>query len=209
MIVKDIEKKFVFFKKNYRKTIKTCKKLLTNDNFYNIIEAIKNKEGSKMETKTKIIQTSKVCYKATKVLYYVSYAACLIFLLLAVVLSCTNAIKGYSQAETACLFGTLAAYSFICSGLLWNIAGVFKSIREKAPFCNGVSAYLKKSAVFVLLLSVVPAIVGSTVLRIAEPSTQWVFPISFGGIISGFVTFMLGMFFEYGAELQAKDDETL
>ena len=68
---------------------------------------------------------------------------------------------------------------------------------------------LKKSAIFVVLISVVPALVGSTVLRIIYPTTELTFPISLGGVISGIVMFMFGLFFKYGKELQKNDDETL
>ena len=162
-----------------------------------------------METKNKIIKAAKVCYKTSKILYYVSFVVCLLFIVLAILLSSTKGLKGFSATETVCLFGTLALYSFICIGLLWNVVGIFKSVEKKAPFSDGVSKYLKKSAVFILMLAVVPAIIGSTILRIAQPSTQLVFPISVGGIIAGLVMLMLGMFFNYGAELQTKDDETL
>ena len=163
-----------------------------------------------METKNKIIKTAKVCYKVTKVLYFVSCAACLVFIALAIALSCTNAIKEFSVAETASIFGTLALYAFMCIGLLWNVESLFKSVeQEKAPFGKKISHYLKKSAIFVVLISVVPALVGSTVLHIIYPTTELTFPISLGGVISGIVMFMFGLFFKYGKELQKNDDETL
>ena len=97
-----------------------------------------------METKNKIIRTAKVCYKVTKVLYFVSCAACLIFIALAIALSCTNAIKEFSVAETASIFGTLALYAFMCIGLLWNVESLFKSVeQEKAPFGEKIKFFLK------------------------------------------------------------------
>lgn len=163
-----------------------------------------------METKKQIIKTAKVCYIVTKVLYALSCVACLVFIALAIALSCTNAIKSFTVAETAIIFSTLALYAFMCIGLLWNVESIFKSVGdEQAPFGDRVSHYLKKIAIFVILLSVVPALVGSILLRTICPSTEFVFPIEFGGIVAGIVLFLIGMFFNYGKELQKNEDETL
>ena len=95
-------------------------------------------------------------------------------------------------------------------GLLWNVASIFKNVeQEKAPFSEKVSYYLKRSSIFVVLISVIPALIGSTVLRIICPTTDLTFPISLSGIISGITIFMIGMFFNYGKELQKNEDETL
>ena len=163
-----------------------------------------------MKTKNKIIKTARICHKITKGLYYASCVLCLTFIVLAIALSCTKAIKTFTVEETACLFGTLALYSFMSIGLLWNVASIFKNIeQEKAPFSEKVSYYLKRSSIFVVLISVIPALIGSTVLRIICPTTDLTFPISLGGIISGITIFMIDMFFNYGKELQKNEDETL
>lgn len=163
-----------------------------------------------METKNKIIKTAKVCYIISKVLNILSCVACLAFIALAIALSCTNAISTLTVAETAILFSTFALYAFMCIGLLWNVESLFKSIVEnKAPFGESVSRYLKKIGIFVLLLAVIPALVGSILIRVICPSTEIVFPISFSGIVAGVVMFIFGMFFKYGKELQKNDDETL
>lgn len=163
-----------------------------------------------METKNKILKTAKVCYIVSKVLYVLSFAVCTIFIALAIALSLTHAIESLSVAETAILFSTFALYSFMSIGLLWNVEGIFKSIGDaQSPFGERISHYLKKIAVFTILLSTVPALVGSTVMRAVCPETELVFPVSFGGIIAGIVLLLLGMFFKYGKELQKNDDETL
>lgn len=142
--------------------------------------------------------------------YILSFVACTAFIVLAIALSCTHAIKSLSVAETAVLFSTLALYAFMCIGLLWNVEGIFKSVGEtQAPFSDRVSHYLNKIAVFIILLAVVPALVGSVIIRAVCPSTEIVFPISFGGIVAGIVLLLLVMFFKYGKELQKNDDETL
>ena len=163
-----------------------------------------------METKNKIVKTAKVCTIISKVLYLLSMVACLTFIALAIVLPNTNAISALSTGETAVIFATLALYAFICIGLLWNIEGIFKTVAvEQSPFAERVGHYLKKVAVFVIVLSVVPALVGSTILKIIYPETAIVFPIELSGIIVGVVLFFIGMFISYGNELQKRDDETL
>lgn len=163
-----------------------------------------------METKKKIIKTAKVCYSVSKTLYILSCVACTVFIVLAIALSCTHAIKTLTVAETAILFSTLALYAFMCIGLLWNVEGLFKSIKDaNAPFGDRVSHYLKKIAIFVILVAVVPALVGSILIRIVCPETEIVFPVSFSGIVAGLVMFIFGLFFKYGKELQKNDDETL
>ncbi|MCH5164812.1 MAG: DUF2975 domain-containing protein [Clostridiales bacterium] len=163
-----------------------------------------------METKNKIVKTAKVCYIVSKVIYCLSFAACLTFIVLAIALPLSNAVKSFTKAETATIFSTLALYAFMCIGLLWNVEGLFKSVvQNQTPFSEAVNHYLKKIAIFILLVSLIPAIVGSTVLRIACPETELTFPVAMGGVVGGIVLFLIGMFFKYGNELQKQDDETL
>ena len=163
-----------------------------------------------METKNKIIKISKACHITAKVLYIFAFVVCLAFVALAIALPVTGVIDEYTKAEVAVLFSTLAVYAFICIGLLWNIECLFKSIvKEGTPFCKSVSHYLKKTAIFVLILAIVPALIGTTVLRIACPETELVFPVSVSGIVVGAVLLVLGIIFKYGNELQNRDDETL
>ena len=163
-----------------------------------------------MDTKKKIVKAAKVCGIISKVLYLLSFAVCLTFIVLAIALPLTNAIDAYTTAETTMIFTTLALYTFVLIGLLWNVEGIFKTIvKEHSPFHERVSHYLKKVAIYVIVLSTVPALIGSIVLRIAYPQTELTFPIDFGGIIAGVVLFLIGLFFRYGKELQKRDDETL
>ena len=163
-----------------------------------------------MDIKSKIIKTAKVCHIISKVLYITAFVVCLAFVALAIALPLSDAIDTLTNAETATIFSTLALYAFICIGLLWNVEGIFKVIAaEQSPFTEGVSHYLKKTAVFVLILSIVPAIVGSILVKAICPATELTFPIEVGGIIAGAVLFLIGWFSKYGNELQKKDDETL
>ena len=163
-----------------------------------------------MDTKNKIMKLAKVCYVIAKVLYIIAFVVCLAFIALAIALPLTNAISSLTTAETAIVFATLALYAFVCIGLLWNVEGLFKSIAKgQSPFNQAVNHYLKKIAVFVLIMAIVPALLGTALLRIIEPATEIVFPVSVSGIISGIVLFVIGVCFQYGIELQKKDDETL
>ena len=163
-----------------------------------------------METKNTLIKTAKVCQIIAKVLYFVAFAACLVFVVLAIALPLTNAISVITNAETAMIFSTMALSAFICVGLLWNVEGIFKSIvAENSPFSERVSHYLKKVAIYVIVLSTVPALLGTTILRIIYPATEITFPIELGGIIAGVVLLLVGIFFNYGKELQKSNDETL
>ena len=163
-----------------------------------------------MELKEKIVKTAKVCHIITKVLYLLSFAVTLTFIVLAIVLPNTDAISSMTHAETAVMFSTLALYAFILIGLLWNVEGIFKTIgNEQSPFTEGVSHYLKKIAVFVLILSIIPAIVGTALIKSICPGSEINFPVEVCGIVAGAVLFLIGLLSKYGTELQKKDDETL
>lgn len=163
-----------------------------------------------METKNKIIKMAQISYIVTKVLYYLTCISCLVFIVLAIVLPTAKIVDTFSTSETAVLFGTLAFSSFMLMGLLWNVESLFKSVTKgNAPFGERVSHYLQKCAIFTVLFSLLPAIVGTTIIHIVCPTSELVFPISFSGVIIGVVVFMFGLFFKYGKELQQNDDETL
>ena len=163
-----------------------------------------------METKNKLVKTAKVCEVISKVLYLLAMVATVTFIVLAIALPLTDAISAITNGETAVIFATLALSAFIYIGLFWNIQGVFKTIvAEGTPFTDRAGHYLKKIAIYVIVLSVAPALIGSTVLRIVYPETEIVFPIDLGGIAVGAVVLFLGVYFNHGKELQKRDDETL
>ena len=58
-------------------------------------------------------KTAKVCSSITKVLYLLSFAICLTFVILAIVLPITGAISTLATAETATIFATLTVYAFV------------------------------------------------------------------------------------------------
>lgn len=158
-----------------------------------------------METKNKIMKIGKTCGIISKVLYCLACVSCLTFIALAIALSCTNAIKELSVGETAIVFSTLALYSFVCIGLLWNVEHIFTSmLKNQTPFCEKVIHYLKKTGVFVILIATIPAIIGNILLHSIIPETELNFSVELGGIIAGIVLILLCLFFEYGKELENK-----
>ena len=163
-----------------------------------------------METKNKILKTAKIGKICAQVLYITSIVACLVFTVLAIVLPLTNAIKSIKPAEAAIVFAVLAVYAFFMFGLLWNVQQFFASIQTSGSVFNAqASKYLKKTAIFTMVLSVVPAIIGSTLMHLCVPGSEFVFRIEIVGIVTGAVLLLVGLFFQYGQELQKKDDETL
>ena len=156
-----------------------------------------------MSVKSKIVKIAKVCHIVAKVLYCIAFAVCLILIALAIALPLTNTTGELTAVETAIMFGTLALYSFMCVGIMWNVEGLFKYIaKEQPPFNDKVCHYLKKIAIFILILSVVPALLGSILLKALCPETELTFPIELGGIVAGVVLLLVSLFFEYGNELQ-------
>lgn len=154
-----------------------------------------------METENKLKKFAKTGYTVTKALYFAACALCLIFIVLAIALSCTDAIKTLTKKETAILFATLAFYSFMSIGLLWNIQEIFNTVRrEGTPFCERVLHYLKKTAIFFILVSTVPAIVGTALLRIICPATEIVFPIELFGALAGIGLLIAVPFLKCGIE---------
>ena len=163
-----------------------------------------------MDTKNKIIQTAKVGRIVSQVLYILSIVACLVFTVLAIVLPLTDAIKAIEPAESAIIFAMLAVYAFFTFGLLWNVQQFFASIEKGQSIFNArAGKYLKKTAIFTLVLAVVPAIIGSTLINAIVPDSEFVFRVEVAGIITGALLLLVGLFFEYACELQKKDDETL
>lgn len=163
-----------------------------------------------METKNKIIKVAKVGKICAQVLYLLSIVACLTFAVLAIALSCTHAIKSITPAETAIIFAVLALYAFFLFGLLWNVQQFFASIQNAQSVFNEQSGkYLKKSAIFTMVVSCIPAIIGSALMHGIVPDSEFVFRIEIVGIITGALLILVGLFFQYGKELQKRDDETL
>ena len=163
-----------------------------------------------MDTKNKIIKTAAVGKICAQVLYILSIVAFVVFTVLAIVLPCTDAIKAITPAESAIIFAVLAVYAFFAFGLLWNVQQFFASIQKaKSVFNQQSGKYLKKTAIFTLVMAVVPALIGSILMHALVPDSEFVFRIEIVGIITGAVFILVGMFFQYACELQKRDDETL
>lgn len=163
-----------------------------------------------MDSKNKIIKTAKIGKICAQVLYILSIVAFLTFTVLAIVLPCTHAIKAVEPAEIAIVFAVLTLYAFFMFGLLWNVQNFFASIQTAQSVFNAQSSkYLKKTAIFTMVLSLVPALIGSALMHLFVPASEFVFRIEIVGIITGAVLLLVGLFFQYGQELQKRDDETL
>ena len=163
-----------------------------------------------MDTKNKIITTAKVGRITAQVLYILSIVACVTFTVLAIVLPLTDAIKAIEPSEAAIIFATLAVDAFFTFGLLWNVQQFFGSIEtSKTVFNAKAGRYLKKTAIFTIMVSVIPALLGSILINAIVPDSEFVFRIEVAGIITGVVLLLVGLFFGYACELQKKDDETL
>ena len=162
------------------------------------------------KVKEKIIKLSKGLYITTKVLYIISITLFFVFAIEAIVFPLTGVVKGYEPGEVAIAFSILALYSFIAVGLLWNVSQLFKVIyTEKTPFSLNVNKYLKKSAGYILGISIIPGFLGSILNHALFPNSVFSYHIELTGILAGLVLYFIGLFFNYGYELKKKDDETL
>lgn len=163
-----------------------------------------------MDNKEKLIKTSKICKLIAKVLNVASLCALLTFTVLAIVLPLTISISGYEKGEIAIIFSMLAVHALFLSGILWNVEKIFYYVEKKeTPFSNFVNKYLKKTAIFTIISSIVPSILGATLLKIFTPNSAISCQIQLVGVVMGVVLFVLGQIFAYGCDLQKKDDETL
>lgn len=163
-----------------------------------------------MNNKTKLIKTAKVCGIVAKIAYLISSVACVVFLVLAIVFPLVDVWKSVTRTETAIIFSVFAVYAFVMVGLLWNVEKLFDTMKKlETPFSATINRYLKKIAVFTLILSCVPALLGSTLLHALAPNSVFEFRIELVGVLMSIVLFLLGQVFAYGKELQQKDDETL
>lgn len=170
----------------------------------------KNAENKQMSQKDKMLKGASVCYIITKILYIIACVATTLSIVLAIVLPLTNSIKGMSQAEVAILFSIIGLYCFMLIGLLWNVKEVFRHIYiEKTPFCERVSHYLKKAGWFTIVTSIVPALIGSILIKCIVGETELRCDFQFVGLIVGIITLLLVRVFNYGINLQKQDDETL
>lgn len=167
-------------------------------------------KGSNTGSKEKIINISKTCMVVSKVLYVLNCMATLAFLVLAIVLPTTKAIKSITPSECAIVFSVVTLYSFFLIDFLWNTTKFFESIyKEQSVFHCKITKYLKRIALSSLILSIIPALIGSILIHAIAPASEFVFRFEIVGIMTGIVLFFIALFFEHGATLQKQEDETL
>lgn len=168
------------------------------------------KEINKAEVKDKIIKISKTCKVVSKVLYVLDCIATFAFLVLAIVLPLTKAIKTITPAECAIMFSVLTLYAFFMIDFLWNTTKFFDTIcLQQSVFNLKVTKCIKRIAISSLILSTVPAIIGSILIHAIVPKSELVFRLEIVGIMAAIVMLFISLFFKHGAELQKQDDETL
>lgn len=167
-------------------------------------------ENNKTMSKNKILKISKICKTISKSLYIIDCILTFTFLVLAIVLPLTNAIKSIKPAECAITFTVLTLYAFFMIDFLWNTTKFFDTIhKEQSVFNIKVTKCIKKVAISSLILSTIPAIVGSILIHAIVPESEFVFRLELVGIMSSIVLFFISLFFKYGSELQKQDDEIL
>lgn len=163
-----------------------------------------------MSDKNKIIKISKTCKIISKILYIIDCILTLAFLVLAIVLPLTNAIKSILPSECAIIFSVLTLYSFFMIDFLWNTTKFFDIIcKEQSVFNVKITKCIKRVAISSLILSTIPAIIGSILIHSIVPASEFVFRLEIVGIMASIVLFFISLFFKHGAELQRQEDETL
>ena len=168
-------------------------------------------EKKRLNNKERMIKTAKVCEVITKVLYVLSCVGAVACTVLAIVLPLTNTIPSLKPAEVALIFGGAAVYCFMAINVLWNASQIFRNIYiYETPFNEKVVHYLKKTAIAIILISIIPSLSGSILVHyLAGDESIVKFDFQFVGVIIGILTLLLGFVFKYGVELQKKEDETL
>lgn len=148
-----------------------------------------------MKDKNKIIKMSKTCKVVSKVLYVLSCIATLAFLVLAIVLPVTNAIKSIKPAESAIVFSVLTLYSFFMIDFLWNVCKFFDTIcKEQSVFSEKITKTIRRIAISSLILSIVPAAIGSILIHAIVPESEFVFRFEIVGIMASIVLFLFHCF---------------
>ena len=165
----------------------------------------------KKNNKERMMKTAKVCEVIAKVLYVLSCVGAVACTVLAIVFPLTNAIPSMKPAEVALLFGGAALYSFMAINVLWNASQIFRNIYiYETPFNERVVHYLKKTAIAIILISIIPSLIGSILVHYLVGDESIIrFDFQFIGVVIGILTLLLGFVFNYGVELQKKEDETL
>lgn len=164
-----------------------------------------------LSSKEKILKVAQIGEVVSKI-FYITAIVCA-----AVATVCTIAAPfvkvtdvPLGPTESAIAAGGAALYMFMLIDVWWNVKQIFKNIRvNQTPFNERVIHYLKKTAVAVILISIIPAFVGSLLLNLVVPESVIDFDFQYIGLGVGVLLFMLGLVFNYGIELQKKDDETL
>ena len=167
----------------------------------------------KVYTKKEVFsEMMKKLYVFAKVCYIICLIAAPVLVILGVVFGLNNTIDGRTTGETIISFSVLALYAFSAAGLLWNVEMLFKDMGENgSPFSEKSGHYITKTARFLLILSVVPALIGKIAMGIlsgiTKAESELQFDFGFGGIIFGLILLYISLAFDYGYKLENKDKE--
>ena len=183
--------------------------------------------SQKQQTMKKLAKAAYIITKVFRIVIYVAIGvmlASLVFMLAAgteqsIEIGSTGAVTVYSgitadidmgREATILVLSSSIVYAFIITVTLHYLGAVFKSTgNEGSPFDPENVKLLKKAAISIVLLSVIPIIVEVAVavtlgtLRFNSMQVDVIY------IALAFFFFCLAYIFEYGAELQKQSDETL
>ncbi len=175
---------------------------------------MKNRESEKEEyTRAEVFSAvARKTYLVFKVLFYICIAIACAAAISGVILASTNAIEKWSVYETLLFFFEVSIYASISAILIKNVGKLFRDMANaKSPFCEKAGRYITKTARYIFILSVVPALIGNVAIGILNTSSglesELRFKFGYTGILAGVITLFLSMVFDYGYELQQKADE--
>ena len=112
--------------------------------------------------------------------------------------------------EMICLLSTSIVSVIITTVTLLYLGAIFKAIKNNdSPFDIGNIVRLKRAAISIALLSIIPSLVGVVVAAILGTTGFTSLNVDVTLIVMAFFFLCLAYIFEYGAELQKQSDETL
>ncbi len=164
-----------------------------------------------LSSKDKIVKIAKAGEIVSKIFYITAIVCALVGITCAIAAPLVKiADAPLTLAEELIAAGIVTLYAFFLINVWWNVEQIFKNIRvNQTPFNERVTHYLKKTAIAVILISIIPALLGSILVNAIVPESILHFDFQYIGFGVGILLFFLGLVFKYGIELQKKDDETL
>ena len=114
------------------------------------------------------------------------------------------------RKDMICLLSSSIVSMIITTATLYYLGAIFKAIQNNgSPFDIGNITRLKRAAIGIALLSIVPSLTGVAVGAMLGTAGLAGLHIEVTHIAMAFFFLCLAYIFEYGAELQEQFDETL